>query len=449
MLQKDPRCTAIAIFNRLRAMGYPGGKSTLQAFLWKQKTTTHRKREAYLRLDFEPAEVAQVDWGEFGDVFSDGIKIHCFAMVLCYSRYIYVEFTRSEKFEEFIRCHENAFKYFGGAPRQCWYDNLTSAVTDRMGSLIQFNSRFMAYMGHHSIRPHACNVARGNEKGRVEDLIKYIRTNFWPGRKFIDFDDLNSQLIDWRNLVANQREHRSTKRVVRLMFETDEQSHLQILNPNPYCTDEVISRVIGSDFHFVYDTNRYSVPWTLVGMSLTIRVNHQEIKVYYHEQKVASHCRSYLRHLVFTNKTHQQGLLERKPGSQSKETWQIGAVKKIGPKLEEYLEILKTGHRSMRSELSKILCLATVYGNESVNEACGELLSRGIIGVEALELTLKRLHHPSSLSPKPIQFDNQKLNRIVPEVDLRRYDALLFEGEMKSSASDRNNRGDIDTPNGN
>ena len=118
-----------------------------------------RPREAFLRLEFGPGEVAQVDWGEFGDVFGDGIKVHCFAMVMSFSRMIYVEFTRSEKFEEFIRCHEHAFRFFGGAPRECWYDNLATAVSDRMGRLIRFNSRFMAYMGHHSVRPHACNVA--------------------------------------------------------------------------------------------------------------------------------------------------------------------------------------------------------------------------------------------------------------------------------------------------
>jgi len=448
ILERDPRCSGTAILNRIRGLGYLGGRSTMQYFISAQKLRPERKKEAFLRLDFSPAEVAQVDWGEFGNVFGDGVKIHCFAIVLCYSRYMYVEFTRSEKFEDFIRCHENAFRYFGGAPRQCWYDNLTSAVTDRMGSLVRFNARFMAYMGHHGIRPHACNVARGNEKGRVEDLIKFIRMNFWPGRTFTDFDDLNSQLIDWRNRIANQREHRSTKRVVRLVFEAEEQKLLMSMNPSPYDTDEVISRVIPSDFHFVYETNRYSVPWTLVGMSLTIRSNPREIKVYYNDQLVATHERSYLKNRVFTNKAHQQGLLERKPGAQSRESWQVAAVKRIGPKMSEYMDILRSGHRSMRNELGRILCLSTVYGNEAVHAACEELLGRGIIGVEALELTLKRSHHPSEQNPKPIQFENDKLNRIVPEVDLRRYDALLFEGDMNSSASDRNKNGDITTPHG-
>jgi len=140
-LRRDPKMTATAVLNRLRTLGYSGGISVLRDFMLKERGRLVHPREAYLRLEFLPGEVAQVDWGEFGDVFGDGIKIHCFAMVMAFSRYIYVEFTRSEKFEEFLRCHEAAFRFFGGVPRECWYDNLASAVSDRMGSLIRFATR--------------------------------------------------------------------------------------------------------------------------------------------------------------------------------------------------------------------------------------------------------------------------------------------------------------------
>lgn len=149
MLEIDPQCTATSILNRLRDLGYIGGVTVVQQYVRKKRVIRYRAREAFLRIEFESGQCAQVDWGEFGDIFGDGIKIHCFAMVLCFSRLLYIEFTRSEKFESFIKCHENAFKYFGGVPRECWYDNLGSAVTERMGQLIKFNSRFMSYMGHH------------------------------------------------------------------------------------------------------------------------------------------------------------------------------------------------------------------------------------------------------------------------------------------------------------
>lgn len=351
-LLKDPKITGTALLNQLRSLGYTGGITILRDFLLKERGQMVHPREAFLRLDFGPGEVAQVDWGEFGDVFGDGIKVHCFAMVMAFSRMMYVEFTRSEKFEEFIRCHENAFRFFGGAPRECWYDNLATAVSDRMGSLIRFNARFMAYMAHHSVRPHACNVARGNEKGRVEDLIKYIRMNFWSGRTFLDFDDLTKQLFVWRNQTANQREHRSTRRVVRLLFESEEKPKLMVLNPVPYDTEEIFSRSVTSDFHLQYESNRYSVPWTLVGMTVTVRVNNRELKVHYNQKFICSHERSYLKNKVFTTEAHRAGLLERKPGA-SRETWQLGYVKGLGPRMAEYVELVRQGPRSLKYELSQ------------------------------------------------------------------------------------------------
>lgn len=441
-LKKDPKVTTTSLLNHIRNSGYSGGISILSDFIREERGRFARPREAFLRLDFAPGEVAQVDWGEFGDVFCDGVKIHCFAMVMAYSRMIYVEFTRSEKFEEFIRCHEHAFRFFGGVPRECWYDNLTSAVSDRMSGLIRFNARFMAYMGHHSIKPHACNVASGNEKGRVEDLIKYIRMNFWSGRSFTDFDDLTKQFIVWRDQVANSREHRTTRRVVRLLFESEEKQKLMLLNPVPYDTDEIFSRQITPDFHLQYETNRYSVPWTLVGMAVTVRVNSHELKVYYNEKFICSHVRSYLKNKVFTTEGHRTGLLERKPGA-TRETWQLGYVKGLGPRMAEYVELVRRGPRSLKYELSRLVALVTVYGEKPVLDACGECLRDGIVGVDNLELFLKSQHHPSkaNLNPEPIKFNSEKLNRVHPAVDLRKYDALYFEGEKQVSASKEEKNG--------
>ncbi len=429
LLRKEPKITSTAILNQLRASGYTGGMSILKSLVQYERGQFLRPREGFLRLNFLPGEVAQVDWGEFGDVFGDGVKIHCFAMVLAFSRYIYIEFTRSEKFEEFIRCHEDAFKFFGGVPKACWYDNLTSAVSDRMGKLIRYNSRFTSYMGHHGIRPHACNVASGNEKGRVEDLIKYIRMNFWPGRTFKDFDDLTTQAIIWRNQVANLREHRSTRRVVKLLFESEEKPALMAMNPTPYDTDEVFSRNVPADFHVQYEANRYSVPWTLVGMVVTVRVNNLSIRIYYNEKYITSHPRSYLKNKVFTIEGHRAGLLDRKPAGTSRETWQIGYVKELGSEMTKYVELIRQGPRSLKHELKRLVALVTIYGKDVVLDACSACMKSGVVGVDAIELYIKRRsQRVEKAKPEPIQFTNERLNRVVPAVDLRKYDALYFEG---------------------
>jgi hypothetical protein len=158
---------------------------------------------------------------------------------------------------------------------------------------------------------------------------------------------------------------------------------------------------------------------------------------------VCGHARSYLKHKVFTNPDHQKGLLDQKPGA-TREAWQVAAVKSIGPKMIDYINLLRAGERSLRTELSRILALATVYGEENVHRACCDLLEKGIIGVANLEISLKAAHHPatSKLQPEPIKFENEKLNRVVPAVDLRRYDALLLESIKQISASKEKDDGD-------
>ena len=437
LLKTDPTVTVPVALSRIREQGYLGGISILKEYVAGIRQSPTRAREAYLKIDFQPGECAQVDWGEFGDVFGDGVKIHCFVMVLCYSRLLYIEFTRSEKFEEFIRCHENAFKYFGSSvPQECWYDNLATAVTDRMGSIVRFNARFLAYMGHYAIRPHACNPVCGNEKGRVEAGVKFIRSSFWPGRKFQDFADLNTQARTWLDGFANQREHHATRKVPILLFQAEERPLLRAMNPHAFDTDEIFSRVVPPTFHILYDTNKYSVPWSLVGISVTLRSNAEEIKIFYNERFITSHVRSFKKHQLFTKPEHQSSLLERKPGPAARTTWQMTAIKNIGPKVHDYIELLKSGSRSLRSEVQKILGLATIYGEPAVHAAIEELLSTATVGVDNLELLLKARHNPeeADLKPAPLNFQNSRLNRMPPTIDLRRYDALLFGSDRLASS---------------
>lgn len=432
MLAKDPTMASTTIMHRLRDFGYMGGLSILKELVRDIKSKSPKIREAFLRLEFAPGECAQIDWGEFGDPFGDGVKVHCFVMVMCYSRMMYLEFTRSERFEDFIRCHENAFSYFGGIPKECWYDNFATAVTDRYGGVVRFNPRFFSYMGHHSIAPHACNPARGNEKGRVENGIKFIRSHFWSGRTFKDFDDLCMQSILWRDQYLNLREHRVTRRIVKNLFEAAEKPALGPINTLKFETDEVLTKVISPDFHFVFETNRYSVPWTLVGLAVTIRINQKSVKVYYHEKYVAGHERSYLKNKVFTNPKHQDGLLAKKPGAVSHDESRVVALKNLGDGVRQYFMSLRASSRSLRSEMNRLLALSTVYGVEALNVACFEMLKDGIIGIEKLERYL-RVENVAIKNPEPMKFNREKLNRVIPGTSLSSYDELLIKDDSTTN----------------
>jgi hypothetical protein len=213
------------------------------------------------------------------------------------------------------------------------------------------------------------------------------------------------------------------------MFESEEKPALMDLNPTPYDTDEVFSRNVSPDFHIQYEANRYSVPWTLVGMVVTVRVNHQSIKIYYNEKFITAHPRSYFKNKVFTIEGHREGLLARKPGA-TRDTWQLSYVKALGPEMAKYIEVIRQGPRSLKHELKRLVALVTIYGNDAVIEACRACLSSGVVGVDSIELYIKRRNpsHAEKSKPDPIQFANEKLNRVVPVVDLRKYNALYFEG---------------------
>ena len=135
-----------------------------------------------------PGERFDIDWGHFGALIYNGTprKLYAFCLVECHSRKMYLEFTHSQSFETFVRCHMHAFQTLGGCARELWFDNLATAVAEHEGNLVRFNPRFLAFAREYGFIPRACHVAAAWEKGKVERAIGYVRQNFWPLRSFAD-----------------------------------------------------------------------------------------------------------------------------------------------------------------------------------------------------------------------------------------------------------------------
>jgi len=422
LLGQDPTRSAVNILQALRAEGYQGGVSALRALVRRLRPgPTH---EAFVPLTFAPGEVAQIDWGEFGDVFGIGRAVHAFVLVLAYSRLLTVVFSFSQTLEAFLRCHEAAWAYVGGCTRETWYDNAPTVVAERQGKLVRFHPRFLAYAGHHGFRPVACNVARGNEKGRVEDAIKFLRGNFWPGRTFRDLADLNAQARAWRDGIANQREHRVTRKIPSLLV-AEERPQLLPLH-EPYDTDEVRSVIVRPSCRVPFDGNRYSVPWRLVGKPLTLRADAETVTCWYDTHPVARHPRCWQRGQDVVNPAHTAGLLATKPGARAQ--WQVQAVAQLGPAARQYLEVIRAGTRSLHAELDHLLLLTTVYGPTAVEAALAALLAQAIVGSEHVEQWL-RLQQAVPVAPPPLALSDPRLAVPVGRPDLQRYDVLLLDAD--------------------
>ena len=191
MLAKFPTLTA----SRLHAMacerGYRGGPSHFRAVI-----ACHRPRppaEAYLRLRTLPGEQAQCDWAHFGHLVIGRARrpLMAFILVLSFSRQIFLRFFLDARAENFLRGHLGAFVAWNGVPRVILYDNLRSVVLERHGDAIRFNPALLDFAGHYRYEP-VPSRARGNEKGRVERAIRFVRERSSPPH-FADLDDLNAR----------------------------------------------------------------------------------------------------------------------------------------------------------------------------------------------------------------------------------------------------------------
>ena len=260
-LEQYPRLRATRLYAMIRERGFAG--SAVQVQRWVRTVRPAARAEAYLRLETLPGEQAQVDWGNFGALPVGGGRrlLSCFVLVLSWSRAVYARLALDQTLESFLRGHVEAFTALGGIPRTILYDNLKSVVLDRVGDHIRFHPRVLELAGHYHYAPQPCAPYRGNEKGKVERMIQYLRHSFFAARRFSSLDDLNGQLARWIRDVAHTRALPGYQRD-RLVRDAlaEEQPRLLPLPEHPFACDLVRSVVSGKTPYIRFDGNDYSIP---------------------------------------------------------------------------------------------------------------------------------------------------------------------------------------------
>ena len=365
MLQSYPY-TGAQILQRLREEGYEAGKSILNDYIAKIRP---RRTKAFLTLSFAPGECAQVDWGHYGvvPVGSTQRKLSCFVMVLCYSRMMYLEFTLSQSMEHFLGCHQNAFEFFNSAPKSIMVDNLKSAVLKRLiGQGPVFNPRYLDFAHHYGFKIKPCGVGKGNEKGRVENAVGYIKRNFLAGLDIPDFSALNPAALDWLNNVANVRFHGETRKKPVELFRKEEPA-LRPLPPMPYEVASIYQVRASNRFRVRLDSNRYSVPAQYSGQTLTLKAYPDRLCLYHDGQLIAQHPRSYDRHQDFEHPDHPKELLRQR--RKAREQRLFMEFLKLSPRAEAYYQQLSQRRLNPRHHIRQIIALSEIYGPQKVSRA--------------------------------------------------------------------------------
>ena len=316
-LAQYPTIRATRLHVMARERGYPGAVDhfrTLIAPLRPRPTA-----EAYLRLRTLPGECAQVDWAHFGSLtIGRAVRpLMAFVMVLSYSRHLFLRFYLGAAMDTFLRAHVAAFEHFQGVGRTLLYDNLKSAVLERRDQAIRFHPRLLELAAHYHFKPQPVAVARGNEKGRVERAIRFVRDAFFAARAFRDIDDLNRQALAWCSGDAAARPCPEDRlRSVAAAFAA-EQPHLIALPANPFPTEERLEVSVGKTPYVRFDRNDYSVPHTLVRRTLTVYATLERVRILDGASVIASHARSFDRDQQIEEPAHIAALVAHKTAART------------------------------------------------------------------------------------------------------------------------------------
>lgn len=378
MLERYPY-TAQQILQQIGKQGYGGGYSILKEFVRQVRPP---RKPAFLMLNFAAGECAQVDWGQYGSVQvgSTRRRLSFFVMVLCYSRMMYLEFTVSEAMEQFLSCHRHALEFFGGSPSKVMIDNLkVGVVRHPTGEKALFNPRYLDFAAHHGFQPVACNVGKGNEKGRVENGVGYVKKNLLSGLEIPSFDAIQVEGQRWRDETANVRIHGETQRKPLELF-AQEKPLLKALPIIPY--DCAVIRPVDANrcCRIVFETNRYSVPSLYASQKLTLKVEPTQLYVFHNEKLIAAHVRCYDRRQNKTDPDHTKDLITQR--KKARDQTLLLAFLNLCPQAELFGRKLQDKRLNAPHHIQKIVALSEIYGPDKVARAIEDAITFEAFGCE-------------------------------------------------------------------
>lgn len=305
--------SAQILFQELRASrGYVGGYDTVRNAVRPLRVEATVAALTQRRFETGPGEQAQVDWGQVRTRFgAEPVEVHIFVMTLGYSRRAWAEGYRNERLGALLAAHEHAFAHFCGTTAEILYDRMRTVTLGSAEGKPRWNPTFEAFARHWGFEPRLCRPYRAQTKGKVESGVKYVKRNFLPGRVFRDLEDFNAQLAAWLVEVADLRLHGTTheRPIERFAREASvlaragaQPSFLQAMRRD---------RIVAEDWLVSIDSNRYSVPWRLIGKTVQVVRVAERWHILHRGELVAEHPVLTGRHQLRVAPEHGPGAAAR------------------------------------------------------------------------------------------------------------------------------------------
>jgi transposase len=305
--------SARILFQELRAAhGYLGSYDTVRNAVRPLRTEAGAAALTQCRFETEPGEQAQVDWGQVRVRFVSGpAVVHVFVLTLGYSRRAWAEGYENERLGALLAAHEHAFAHFGGRTAELLYDRMRTVTMEPGAGKARWNPTFEAFARHWGFAPRLCRPYRAQTKGKVESGVKYVKRNFLPGRVFRDLAEFNDQLVAWLAEIADVRVHGTTHERPIDRFAREAQALVHTLDQPSFFQALRRERIVADDWLVAIDANRYSVPWRLIGKTVTVVRVGATWQISHRGQVVAEHPVLTGRHQLQVDPAHGPGAAAR------------------------------------------------------------------------------------------------------------------------------------------
>lgn len=392
--------TGVRIYEKLTESGVKVGYSTVKNYIQNIK----KNKNVFVRIHTEPGKESQVDFGYVGLTPGNDGKRHktwVFNMRLSNSRYDYYEKVYNQRVETFIQCHINAFRYYGGVPETVKIDNLKAAILEANFYEPIYQQLYKSFAEYYSFKPLPCRIYRPNDKGKVEAGIKYVKQNFFAGRKFKDGNDVDRKLKDWLENKCNKRIHGTTRKIPFEVFNSIEKSKLKPLPILDFKMCKVGKRKVYHDCHIFIEYNYYSVPFEYVGKTVDIEID-KLVRIFYKNIEIAIHTKLEGRGKYSTNISHYP---KYKVISETEyqEKYQV-KMSKIGPFAEQlFFLLLKNNPYNWNRVIKGVLSLVKTYTENILEQACKRAVAYNVSQYRIIKNICE-----NGTYNLPLEFDNEK-----------------------------------------
>lgn len=295
-----------------RELGIRVSLRTVQRAVEPLRRELRAEAVATVRYETAPGQQLQIDFGSTAVLIGEEMqRIHLFVATLGYSRRCYVAVFLHERQSAWLQGLEGAFRHFGGVPQEILLDNARALVTEHNVQTreVRFNDRFHAFCRYWGVTPRACAPYRARTKGKDERGVGYVKRNAIAGHRFASLEALQAHLTHWMREIADVRVHGTTGEPPILRFEREATALRPLPAKAPFLQMRELTRRVHTDACIELDTNRYSVPWRLIGEAVTVVVAERQVRVLYAGQEVACHAQSPLRRASVIDRRHLAGIV--------------------------------------------------------------------------------------------------------------------------------------------